>query len=553
MKQQAWWIYLTVMAPVTALYLFGPAVCQSGPVFNAIGLSAAAAILVGLRLHRPGKKAPWYLFAFAQTLFVAGDVIAYNFERLFGRALPFPSLADGFYLGFFLIIVAGLLVLIRQRSPGADRASLIDALVIAVGAGLFTWIYLMAPYAHDASLSEKVKLTAMAYPLMDLLLLTVTVRLAVGRGARARSEFLMIVSVAALFATDGFYGWLQLHGIYQPGGLLDFGWIAFYVLWGAAALHPSMAGAKAAAKTRRLTRSRLLVLAAATFVAPLTSLFGSMTQSDHIVIAVSSIVLFSLVLVRMVGLVQRQEAATAAERELRKTTARLRQLDRQKDQFITTVSHELRTPLTSIHGYVNLLVEDEGEELSDERRRFLSVIARNTERLRNLVDDLLLVSELDAGKLELKLSTLDLPALARESVESARPAAEAGDITLDFSEESPLRLTGDRIRLGQLLDNVISNALKFTPRGGRVSIRTSRTNGSAFVDIEDTGVGIAADDLSHLFERFYRTEGAEASAVQGTGLGLAISQAIAEAHGGLIDVTSEENVGSTFRIALPAI
>jgi signal transduction histidine kinase len=313
-----------------------------------------------------------------------------------------------------------------------------------------------------------------------------------------------------------------------------------------------MAGVKAAAKPRRLTRTRLLVLAAATFVAPVTSLFGTMTQSDRIVIAASSIVLFSLVLIRMVGLVQRQEAATAGERELQKTTDRLRQLDRLKDQFITTVSHELRTPLTSIHGYVNLLVEDEGEALPDERRRFLSIIERNTERLRHLVDDLLLISELDAGKLKLKLNRIDLPTLARESVESARPAAEAGDITLDFSAESPLRLTGDRLRLGQLLDNVISNALKFTPRGGTVSIRTSQTNGSAFVEIEDTGVGIAAGDLRHLFERFYRTEGAEASAVQGTGLGLAISQAIAEAHGGLIDVTSEENVGTTFRIALPA-
>jgi signal transduction histidine kinase len=281
-------------------------------------------------------------------------------------------------------------------------------------------------------------------------------------------------------------------------------------------------------------------------------LFGTMTQSDRIVIAASSIVLFSLVLVRMIGLVRRQEAATAGERELQKTTDRLRQLDRQKDQFITTVSHELRTPLTSIHGYVNLLVEDEGEALPEERRRFLSIIERNTKRLRHLVDDLLLISELDAGKLKLKLNKFDLLALTRESVESARPTAEAGDITLDVAPGSPLELTGDRLRLGQLLDNVISNALKFTPRGGSVSIRTSRTNGSAFVEVEDTGVGIAADDLRHLFERFYRTEGAEASAVQGTGLGLAISQAIAEAHGGLIDVTSKENVGTTFRIALPA-
>ncbi|MGZ4316838.1 MAG: sensor histidine kinase [Gaiellaceae bacterium] len=552
MRARAWWLYLVAMTPIVGLYLFGPALFNQGPVFNAIGLTAVVAILVGVRLHRPSDTRPWFLFAAGQALFVSGDVIAYNYQRFFGRELPFPSIADVLYLGVFPVIVAGLLLLIRRRSRGRDRASLIDSVIIATGVGLLSWVFLIAPYAHDGSLTTPARLTSMAYPLMDLLVLSVAVRLAVSSGNRGRSYLLTITAIAALFASDATYGWLQLHSSYQPGGLLDGGWIAFYLLWGAAALHPSMAVADGTAKPTQLTRTRLLVLTLAAFVAPLTGLFGPAATSDRIVIAGSAIVLFGLVLLRMVELVQKQEAAGAREQALQETADRLHHLDRLKDQFIATVSHELRTPLTSIHGYLDLLVEGEAGELTDEQRRFLTVAERNTDRLQRLVDDLLLVSELDAGKLRLELGNLDLRVLAHESLESARPQAEAGGITLEFPAETALHVTGDRTRLGQLLDNMISNAVKFTPHGGTVSVRTSRSNGSAVLEVEDTGMGVPAGDLEHLFDRFFRTQAAEENAIQGSGLGLAISQAIAQAHGGLIEVSSKENAGTTFRLVFPA-
>jgi signal transduction histidine kinase len=461
--------------------------------------------------------------------------------------------AEIFYLGTFPAIVAGLLLLIRRRSRGGDWASLIDSLIIGTGLGLLSWVFLMAPYAHDHSLTTPVKLTSMAYPLMDLLTLSVAVRLAVSRGSRNASHYLMIGSIGALFATDAVYGWLQLHGRYQPGGLLDGGWIVFYLLWGAAALHPSRAAADGTARATRLARTRLLVLAAATFVAPVTGLLGPTKTSDRLVIAGSAIVLFSLVLLRMVAVVQRQEAAAARERALQKTTDQLREFDRLKDQFIATVSHELRTPLTSIRGYLDMVLEAGPRELGTEQRQFLSIARRNADRLRRLSDDLVLVSELDAGKLELDLDNLDLRTLARESMESARPQADAGGISLEFSAKTPFGFRGDRVRIGQLLDNVISNAIKFTPHGGSVSIRVTRSNGSAMLEVEDTGIGIAIEEQQHLFDRFFRTRAADDNAIQGTGLGLAISQAIAHAHGGLIDFTSQENVGTTFRVALPSV
>ena len=552
MRTRAWWVFLLVMAPIVGLYLFGPALVNVGPVFNAIGISAVAAIVAGVRLHRPKAKAAWYLIAAGMALFISGDVLAYNFQRFFGRPLPFPSIADVVYLAVFPALVSGLLLLIRARNRGGDRASLIDSLIIGIGVGLLSWIFLMAPYAH-AHLSTPVKLTSLAYPLADLLLLSVAVRLVVGGGAKGRSYYLTVLSIGVLFATDTTYGWQQLHGGYQPGSLLDGGWLVFYLLLGAAALHPSMTVAEGAAAPARLTRPRLVVLALATFVAPLTGLFGPTKTSDRWVIAGSAIVLFVLVLLRMVDVVQRHEAGAARERALEKTTARLLELDQLKDQFVATVSHELRTPLTSIHGYLGLVLDDEAGELSDEQRKFLSIAGRNTDRLRRLVQDLLLISELDAEDLDFDFHNLDLPAIALESLESARPQAAAAGISLELFGDGPLRLMGDRVRLSQLLDNMISNALKFTPRGGSVSVRTTHSNDSAVLEVEDTGIGIAADEQKHLFDRFFRTRAAGEQAIQGTGLGLSISQAIAHAHGGLIEVTSEEHVGTTFRVAFPAI
>ncbi|MGZ4371697.1 MAG: putative bifunctional diguanylate cyclase/phosphodiesterase, partial [Gaiellaceae bacterium] len=166
MRERAWWLYLVAMTPIVGLYLFGPALFNQGPVFNAIGLTAVVAILVGVRLHRPSDTRPWFLFAAGQALFVSGDVIAYNYQRFFGRELPFPSIADVLYLGVFPVIVAGLLLLIRRRSRGRDRASLIDSVIIATGVGLLSWVFLIAPYAHDGSLTTPARLTSMAYPLM---------------------------------------------------------------------------------------------------------------------------------------------------------------------------------------------------------------------------------------------------------------------------------------------------------------------------------------------------------------------------------------------------
>jgi PAS domain S-box-containing protein len=230
---------------------------------------------------------------------------------------------------------------------------------------------------------------------------------------------------------------------------------------------------------------------------------------------------------------------------------RLRELDRLKDEFIALVSHELRTPLTSIRGYLELVTDGASGDLTPDQEQFLGVVARNAERLQSLVGDLLFVAQIEAGRLSLDRADVDLVSVAAESVESGRPLAAPKEIELSLAADAQVRLEGDRGRLGQLFDNFVSNAIKFTPAGGRVDVRIRTEGNSAVIEVADTGMGIPADEQEQLFERFFRSSNATAQAIQGTGLGLTISKAIVDAHGGTISFTSVENEGTTFRIELP--
>jgi PAS domain S-box-containing protein len=243
--------------------------------------------------------------------------------------------------------------------------------------------------------------------------------------------------------------------------------------------------------------------------------------------------------------------AEAAQRDLFAQNERLRELDRLKDEFIALISHELRTPLTSIRGYTELLLDGEAGDLTDDQRQFLGVVERNSHRLLHLVGDLLFLAQLEAGKLSLEIGELDLAAVASESVETARPQAEAKGITLTLATGPVPSLAGDRARIAQLLDNLVSNAVKFTPEGGRVDVRVRRHEDQAILEVRDSGMGIPPEEQELLFERFFRTSTATEQAIQGTGLGLAISKAIVEAHSGRIAVSSDEGAGTTFRVTLP--
>ena len=242
--------------------------------------------------------------------------------------------------------------------------------------------------------------------------------------------------------------------------------------------------------------------------------------------------------------------AESVQRLLSEQNDRLRELDRLKDEFVSLVSHELRTPLTSIRGYVELLLDDHWG-LSADQRRFLEIVDRNSARLLELVADLLFLAQIDAGKLAIEVATVDLNQVVEECVETSSPAADVRGIRLGAHLDPVPEIQGDRARLAQVLDNLVSNAVKFTPSGGRVDVRLRADGDAAVLEVKDSGLGIPEAEQAQLFERFFRSSTATAQAIPGTGLGLTITKAIVDRHGGLIEVESAEDLGTTVRVRLP--
>ncbi len=223
-----------------------------------------------------------------------------------------------------------------------------------------------------------------------------------------------------------------------------------------------------------------------------------------------------------------------------------------KDEFVASVSHELRTPLTSIIGYVDVILDDTEEQLPGDVRNHLHVVQRNARRLHRLVDDLLSTAlQSVATVLDIeRVSVTEL--LERSAVEARKAAVAAGiELELDTGAESRLAINGDSERLAQVFDNLFSNAIKYTPRGGRVEGTAGRDGDAAVVRVRDTGRGIAEAEQSKIFNKFFRSSTVLTDAIPGVGLGLAITKTIVDAHGGSITVTSELGKGATFEVRLP--
>ena len=317
----AWWIYLTAMLGLSCAYvlahLTGPGWLNSGPVYNLIGGSTIVAIVLGCRLNRPSPRLPWYLLAIGQTLFLLSNILAYNYEHLFGTALPLPSLADPFHLAFYPFFVAGLAMLIRDRRPAGDRSGTIDALIVTVALAALLWVYLIAPYVDDHGLTLLRRLSSMAYPLGDIVVLGVVARVASGNHRREPAFALLLAAATALLISDVLYGWKLLHGGYNIAGVMASGWAVFFAVLGAAALHPSMRMLSAPAPPGevRLTRARLALLACASFTVPLVIVSREALHEtlDIYVLVGASALIFSLVLLRLANIVRLHEQATERE------------------------------------------------------------------------------------------------------------------------------------------------------------------------------------------------------------------------------------------------
>jgi signal transduction histidine kinase len=246
-----------------------------------------------------------------------------------------------------------------------------------------------------------------------------------------------------------------------------------------------------------------------------------------------------------------EDALARQAGELTAQNERLRELDRLKDEFVALVSHELRTPLTSIIGYVQLLRDERAGGMDADH--FAGVIQRNAERLLHLVGDLLFLSQMQSGQLELDVSDTDLASIAAGVVQELRPDAGRKHVGLTLSAAAVPHLAVDPSRMAQLFGNLISNAVKFTPEDGKVEVTLGAEGNEAVLSVSDTGIGIPAADQERIFERFFRTEAATQRMIPGSGVGLTISKAIVDAHQGTITVRSDEDHGSTFTVRLPLV
>jgi len=520
--------YLAVgLAAVGSYYWLGGNAC-----WMAISLYGFAGLVVGaVRLPR-GSRMPWLVLATGVGLWIAGSVET-GVERWLGRHPVPPRISDYIYLFAYPLIGLALILLVRQVSR-RDFATTIDSLIVALTVATVLWPLMFATVIDSHGMTLKARLTVGTYPCWDVLFIALAARIALTRTLQTRRVILLLGGLTVFFVGDLF--WFDALGTYVLGDWMDYMWLLGYVLLGAAALHPTQVVRSRAIQQESPQRFLFLAIPVALLPAAIVveAVVGRrFTLVDGLLISA----LLLLLLGRLGSVV----------RGLEQARAELREQNRLKDELISVVSHDLRTPLTSIMGYLELALDSDTP--AEDKRDFLDVVRRNTERLHRLVEDLLFVSRAQAGRTHLDLASVDLGALVREAVASAQPSATTADVTLECTIEATQTTLADAHRLSEVLENLLSNALKFTPPGGSVGVWLGRGADTLIVRVTDTGVGIAREDIEHLFDRFFRATGSDG--IPGAGLGLAIVKAIVEAHGGQIEVRSRVGAGTTFEVRLP--
>jgi signal transduction histidine kinase len=262
---------------------------------------------------------------------------------------------------------------------------------------------------------------------------------------------------------------------------------------------------------------------------------------------------------QMADSLERAHERRLLEEELRRKNYQLEQqnlaiqeANRLKTEFVSMVSHELRTPLTSIQGYAELLLED--EQIAEEQRESLTLVKKNSDRLLGLINDLLDLSRIEAGRVDLQRTSLDLARLILEVAGSLRPLIEAKRqrLRLELGDALPA-VWADADRVTQILTNLISNAHKYTLVEGSITVAARRDDGFVRVDVSDTGIGLSPEDQAQLFTKFFTAHHRSPQAGGGTGLGLVITRLLVELHGGRITVSSTPGQGSTFSFSLPTL
>lgn len=302
-----WVGYLAGCAVVVAGYYVVSSAVAETVLYGVLGLSSVGATVYGVRRYRPQMAWAWYLMAFSRLLFSAGD-ITFAWQSTILHHDEFPSYPDVLYLACYPLLTVSLMGFVHARRPGKDRAGLLDALVLSTGAGMLVWVFLISPYVRAADLTTAARLVSLAYPVADLLVLAVVLRLTTGQGDKPVAYRLLVAGMVAMLAGDILFGLAQLTSGYSGGNVIDVTWLTMYALTGAAALHPSMVGITRRADDRPTPIAhlpRLVALAGASLMAPAVLAIqwvrGVPIDVPLIVAACAS--LFLLVIFRLHGLI----------------------------------------------------------------------------------------------------------------------------------------------------------------------------------------------------------------------------------------------------------
>lgn len=316
-----WKGYLTLALIGMAAQLLVPAAAAKPIIYRIVATASVVLTWLAIRWNRPEDALPWRLLATGTLMFLIGDYLLYYETIIRDVDRAFPGVPDIFYLANFPFVAVGLLLLIRRREPGGDRASLIDATLIAIAIALVSWVYLIAPNFVHADLPLLDRAVGMAYPLVDVVLLAIAARLALGRGSRRPDHVLLMAAIGSLVLADVLFTLQDL----LPGSAIstvhfyDVGWMAYYSLVAVATLHPSMRiqPDRTEGVELKASRRRLVVLAAFVLVAPAVLAIQSARRDyrDISVVVLASVALFVLVMVRMSGLMQRLQRLRDVERD----------------------------------------------------------------------------------------------------------------------------------------------------------------------------------------------------------------------------------------------
>lgn len=528
-------------------------------------VAAAAAMATWLASRRcaldPRTRSAWRWIAAGSVCLSAAYGSTLGYQVVTG-AVPFPSIVDVFFLAFYPLFIIGVLRFPTRPASRHERIRLgLDAATIGLAGASVVWYLVLGPTVAAGGSSLLIRIVSGAYPTGDLLQIFALARLLTRVSTPALRLPLRLLGSALVagVAGDTAYGWLQYHP--NATGLS----FAHFILLLATAL-----ALLAAVSQRRLVapltpasereaprRGRAVWLP---YFAPLVVL-GLLVQSQfgdslfsRLSLTIVAAVVMLLVALRQLAvrreLIAANRITDEQAEELRHVVAELEDAQRMKDEFIAHISHELRTPLTSIRGYTELLLD---KELAKEDHDFLHVIDRSSERLLSMVEDLLLVAQMRTGEVRLVLADFLLKDVIEQAFEAAQPLATSRHIGLEIATDPDLAMNGDASRLGQVLDNLISNALKYTPDGGNVSLTTTHSGENAVIEVADSGIGIPAAEQDQIFDRFFRTSNAQLAGIPGTGLGLVVTRGIVEAHGGTLDFESTEGRGTTFRVVMPLV